>query len=36
MTRSNAWPVFAQSLTAVLAVIEEDQYLILARKEGWG
>ena len=36
MTRSNAWTPFAQSLSEVLAVLEEDQYLILARKEGWG
>src|SRR5215470_559829 len=36
MTRSSAWPPFAQSLTAVLAVLEEDQYLILERKGGWG
>lgn len=36
MTRSNAWPPFTKSLSEVRAVLEEDQYLILERKGGWG
>jgi hypothetical protein len=36
MTRSSAWPRFAQSLSEVLAVLDEDQFLVLSRKDGWG
>ena len=36
MARSKTWPRFAQSLSEALAVLEEDQYLILERKSGWG